>query len=206
MDLAKRSLLRGRFRRGTAQTTETQARAAALRAPWLISESLFFDRCTRCSKCIDSCAEGVLKRGDGGFPEVDFQTKELSLGDSVSFGAELGKECTFCGECADACPESLFFTRQQRANYPNSDIEPWNYSAQITKDSTESHKNNACMVTKGIVCHSCKEVCDVSAINMEYNLDSIAEPNVNDELCTGCGACVSVCPTNAISIYSPSSS
>lgn len=48
---------------------------------------VFADRCRRCDDCIRVCEEGILVRGDGGYPRVDF-----------SRGG-----CTFCGACAKAC-------------------------------------------------------------------------------------------------------
>jgi ferredoxin-type protein NapF len=57
------------------------------RPPWSLSEPEFLDRCDRCDDCLKACPERILKRGSGGFPEVDF--------------ARGG--CTFCGECLNAC-------------------------------------------------------------------------------------------------------
>ncbi len=63
-----------------------------MRPPWSVPEDAFVERCTRCDRCIDACAQGVLARGSGGFPEARFT----------------GGACTFCGDCARACPENAF--------------------------------------------------------------------------------------------------
>lgn len=64
-----------------------------VRPPWSIEESHFTDTCSRCHECIQHCPEGIIVKGAGGFPEVDF-----SLG-----------ECSFCGECVNHCkPKALY--------------------------------------------------------------------------------------------------
>ena len=53
--------------------------------PWAVAG--FAAVCRRCDDCIKACEESVLKRGDGGYPTVDFDRGG----------------CTFCGACAQAC-------------------------------------------------------------------------------------------------------
>ncbi len=79
MAVSRRQFLRGDF----------AARGTPLRPPWALSEDAFVDRCTRCDACADACPGGIIVRGQGGFPAVDFTR-----------GA-----CTFCGDCAAACRE-----------------------------------------------------------------------------------------------------
>lgn len=77
-----------------------------VRPPWA-RLAHFTELCTRCDRCRDACPEGILARGDGGFPEVDFR---------------LG-ECTFCHACAEACPVEGLFASPQLA--------PWTVQARI---------------------------------------------------------------------------
>jgi ferredoxin-type protein NapF len=77
-----------------------------IRPPWIKTDQLFTDNCTRCDKCITACETSIIKQGDGGFPEIDF-----SLG-----------ECTFCQKCVDACPEPVFERAQSL---------PWSITASI---------------------------------------------------------------------------
>lgn len=98
MDFPRRHFLRGHF--GATQS--------AIRLPWLVSERDFFAHCTRCGKCVEACAEKIVVRGDGGYPEINFAT-----------GA-----CTFCQQCAKSCPESLF------PHIANS--KPWHNVANIS--------------------------------------------------------------------------
>ena len=61
--------------------------APARRPPWALAEAAFVARCTRCDACITACPEQVLRRADGGYPEIAFTDSG----------------CDFCGECAAVC-------------------------------------------------------------------------------------------------------
>ncbi len=140
------------------------------RPPWSKTEQEFTDNCTRCDKCITACETQIIKRGEGGFPEIDF-----NLG-----------ECTFCQLCVDVCPEPVFDLAQSL---------PWSIRASI-KDS--------CLTYEGGWCQSCKDACDPRAISFIMAVGQVPKPLIDTDACTGCGACVSPCPSNAIQIGKPS--
>jgi len=75
--MSRRNLLRGK----SAATT------LPLRPPGAVEESLFPDTCTICDDCVAACPQGIIVRGSGGYPEVDFRRGE----------------CTFCARCIDVC-------------------------------------------------------------------------------------------------------
>lgn len=52
-------------------------------------------RCTRCDACVQQCPQGILLRGDGGFPEVRFNAQG----------------CTECAICVSACQDSALQRR-----------------------------------------------------------------------------------------------
>jgi ferredoxin len=53
---------------------------------------------------------------------------------------------------------------------------------------------NACLAWNGVICISCRTACDEQAIRF----DPLRQPSIVDEACTGCGACINVCPPFAI--------
>jgi len=138
------------------------------RMPWLkTTQQPFTELCTRCGDCIKACPQSIIRKGDGGFPQIDF----------------LKGECTFCQQCALACREPLF---EKKLN-----ALPWVALAQI---------HNTCLTHQSVVCQSCQDVCDTHAIRFQSRLGAVAQPQIVDHNCTGCGACVSSCPTRAISV------
>ena len=92
-------------------------------------------------------------------------------------------ECTFCGECVDACrPQALG---------KKEDAPPWQFKAQIQHN---------CLAKANVVCRACGDACAVQAIRFSPVIMAAAQPEVDGNLCTGCGACYSPCPVQAIRI------
>ncbi len=139
-----------------------------VRPPWT-REAAIKSLCTGCDKCSEYCPEGIIFRGNGGYPEVSFEKGE----------------CTFCGKCADVCVDGVF----------DRDQSTWN---------TELLVSEACFLNSAIYCRSCGDMCQERAIRFSMKAGGRADMTVDTELCTGCGACVSVCPANAITIQNRS--
>lgn len=161
------------FRRPTALVTSVNS--VVQRPPWALSESLFTDQCTRCNECITACEEGIIIKADGGFPEIDFKRGE----------------CTFCEACIDVCEPAALL--KQTAAHANQQA----FYFDITLD-------DSCLAKQKVHCQSCKDVCDTGAITMPWPKDvssgAIQTPEINIEDCTSCGACISTCPSQSISI------
>ncbi|MFT4836937.1 MAG: ferredoxin-type protein NapF [Psychromonas sp.] len=89
-------------------------------------------------------------------------------------------ECSFCGQCADICQEQIFISIKQS---------PWLKKAQI---------DESCLAYKNVYCRSCSESCEAQALTFQIGLSAV--PEINLDLCTGCGACVAPCPTASVLI------
>jgi len=85
--------------------------------------------------------------------------------------------CTFCDECAKACPQDVLALEHKRL-LPRLSIDLL-----------------GCLAWQKTICSMCKDVCLDRAIEFV----GLFNPQINDD-CTGCGFCVSVCPTQAIKI------
>ena len=92
--------------------------------------------------------------------------------------------CTFCGECADVCPTGAL---------DSTLVASWPWRASAT---------SACLSMSGISCRSCQDSCEVNAIRFRLQTGGRARPLVDEDTCIGCGACVSVCPVDAIEMTS----
>ena len=57
-----------------------------------------------------------------------------------------------------------------------------------------------CMARHGIVCRGCGEACETGAIRFQLAIGSAGLPMIDNNVCTGCGDCVSICPASAIAI------
>ncbi|MBA53808.1 MAG: ferredoxin-type protein NapF [Pseudomonadales bacterium] len=93
------------------------------------------------------------------------------------------RECTFCGKCTESCEQPLFDPTQA----------PWQQTARI---------DDNCLTNSGIVCQNCKDACSPGAIRFQFGLGGIAMPDIEADICNGCGACVAPCPTGSIKIDS----
>ncbi len=92
--------------------------------------------------------------------------------------------CTFCEKCAENCPEEVLSIEKGIKKIQV------NISIDIEK----------CVAWKKTMCFSCKEPCLENAIKFE----GLFNPQIIPDLCTGCGFCISVCPTSAVIVDLPS--
>ncbi|WP_261817701.1 ferredoxin-type protein NapF [Vibrio gallicus] len=106
---------------------------------------------------------------------------KLGAGGFPSIDFDKG-ECTFCEKCAEVCPEPIF--------RPTSTI-PWKIKATIKP---------SCLAIQNVECRTCSDVCEPFAIQFALQIGRVAQPKLDSNLCTGCGACVSACPVTAISM------
>jgi ferredoxin-type protein NapF len=95
-------------------------------------------------------------------------------------------ECTFCGACVETCPEPVFEVEARAAG-----ARPWAAVARI---------GSTCLARLGIACESCGDACESHAIRFRVHAGTVPEPRVDSTHCTGCGACVRVCPATAIEV------
>ena len=134
-------------------------------------------------------------RPPGAIPESLFTDKCTSCGECISvcpqeivFKGSGGYpeinfrkgECTFCVRCIDICPEDVLLHAIQP---------PWRLELRL---------ENSCLAKRQVVCQTCGDACEVEAVRFRPRRGSVAVPHIDQEVCTGCGACIAACPENAL--------
>lgn len=112
----QKTINRAQFLRG-----DIRGSRQLIRPPWSKPEASFVDLCERCDECVKACPEGILVRGSGGFPHIDF-----ALG-----------PCTFCRACAEICRHQVFTETTQ------DETAAWELDVSIN-DSCLSMKGIVC--------------------------------------------------------------
>lgn len=94
-----------------------------------------------------------------------------------------GSECTFCGDCAAACKAEVFQTDLPR---------PWPVRVEM---------GNGCLLGAGITCQLCTDACDSRALRFDLRVRPVGGIEIKADACTGCGACLAVCPTGSLRLH-----
>ncbi|WP_167730183.1 ferredoxin-type protein NapF [Terasakiella sp. SH-1] len=126
---------------------------------------------------------------------------------------DFAKKCTGCGECVSACPEKIL--KIDTHNLAKVDFSQG--ECTFCRDCVASCRDGAlvmldpetpwlldisiegkCLAMKGVECRACDDQCEPRAIRFKLTPAAVAMPQLNEQECTGCGACISVCPSEAI--------
>lgn len=98
----------------------------------------------------------------------------------VDFGQS---ECTFCAACADACAVPVFTLDHDGPVFPH-----------------HMAIEASCLARRSVVCQTCGDACPEAAIRFRPVLGETPSPELDVDRCTGCGACVGICPVGAIAV------
>lgn len=164
--------------RGHGQGRETkdlnQHNKHALMPPGAVDRGHFQSLCTACQLCVARCPEQVLRpaiaeNGWMGFwqPLMDFHR------------AFCAYDCTLCGE---VCPTGALIALPLEKKH-------------ITRAGMVHFFKCRCVVNmEGTSCGACAEHCPTQAVHMVPFRGDLTIPEVNPDLCIGCGACEFICP------------
>jgi ferredoxin len=134
----------------------------------------FNSRCTACSLCINACPNNVLQPA---FMEYGLSgMMQPVMNYHRSF-------CTFkCNICTEVCPTHA--------------LQPLALEAkQLTQlGKVKFIKDNCVVKTEKTSCGACSESCPTKAVYMIPYEGNLLIPEVNDEICIGCGHCEYACP------------
>lgn len=143
--------------------------------PGSIDVKRFNDRCTACHLCVAKCPSNVLKPTflEYGLAGMLQPTMDFSHG-----------YCNYhCTLCTDICPADA--------------LEKITSKEKKTLQVGHVHyiKENCVVVTDGTDCGACSEHCPTQAVSMKPYKGDLRIPEINQDLCVGCGGCEYICPT-----------
>ena len=142
--------------------------------PGSISRLHFNNACTACHLCVTACPSQVLQPSfmeyglSGIFkPYMDYNTNYCQI------------DCTKCG---NVCPTGA--------------ILPLTHEIKKTTQigTVKFIKTNCIVYREETSCGSCSEHCPTQAVSMVKYKGMLTIPEINDDICIGCGACEYACP------------
>ncbi len=148
-----------------------------IRPPGAGNEQEFLETCSKCGNCIRACPYFALR------PvlmanEFDRGTPALRIGEAF---------CRFCHEfpCVAACPTGALSQKQQSRLHKIGCAEVIAGNC-IRKDGTDCR---ACF-------DKCEEIgsCAIKLVTSAQNDAECSFPEIINSKCSGCGACLTVCP------------
>lgn len=159
---------------GNCRCKLTQHNKQPVLPPGAGSLERFQELCTACHLCVANCPDQVLRPsitqfGLAGFlqPYQDFE---------VSF-------CSYnCSNCSQICPTGAIrpVTVEQRRT--------------IRTGTAEFFRGRCIVKTEGTSCGACSEHCPTQAVHMVPWKNGLTIPEVDPDLCIGCGGCEFICP------------
>ncbi|MDR1936969.1 MAG: 4Fe-4S binding protein [Tannerellaceae bacterium] len=146
--------------------------------PGSIDLERFKDKCTGCHICVVRCPTQVLRPAG-----LQFGFDYLLRPYCAFKSSYCNYECTVCGE---VCPVHAIrsLTKEEKR------------TVQVGIATFYIHR---CIVyTEGTDCGACSEHCPTQAVHMVPHEGTLTIPQVEPELCIGCGGCESICPVNPL--------
>lgn len=152
-----------------------EARTHPVSPPGSRSIAHYSGLCTACHLCVSACPTQVL------YPSF------LDYGVAEIFQPKMNYDASYCNYdcviCTQICPSGAILP----VNVEDKKL------IQIGK--TFFFKDDCVVVTNKKDCSACSEHCPTKAVYMIPFEGKLRLPEVNNDLCIGCGACEHACPT-----------
>ncbi|MDR2498732.1 MAG: 4Fe-4S binding protein [Tannerellaceae bacterium] len=146
--------------------------------PGSLSLKQFRDKCTGCHICVVQCPTQVLRPAGFEFG-IDYLLRPHC--------AFVSSYCNYdCMVCSEVCPSGAISLASVEDKH-------------TTQVGIATFNKNRCVVhTNGTDCGACAEHCPTTAVHMVPYTGTLTIPQVEPELCIGCGGCESICPVRPL--------
>jgi ferredoxin len=153
---------------------EKPAKKEPVTPPGSLSINRFKDLCTGCHLCVVQCPSNVL------YPAG------LEFGWSYMLKPYMSYRNSYCNYTCTVCSEVC----------PTNAIKPVTVEEkkEIQVGIANFYRDLCVVYTDENDCGACSEHCPTKAVHMVPYMDTLAIPQVEPELCIGCGGCESICP------------
>jgi len=149
-------------------------RKTPISPPGSQSHKNLLKKCTSCHLCISKCPSKVLKPAFMEYGIAGMMQPIMSFENGY---------CNYnCTVCSAVCPNGALsrLTKRQK------------HETQVGK---VVFNRDICFVVKnGYNCGACSEHCPTQAVKMVPYKDGLTIPEINTDLCIGCGGCEYICP------------
>jgi len=149
-------------------------RKTPISPPGSQSHKNLLKKCTSCHLCISKCPSKVLKPAFMEYGIAGMMQPIMSFENGY---------CNYnCTVCSEVCPNGALSRLTKRKKHE-------------TQMGKVVFNRNICVVAKNeFNCGACSEHCPTQAVKMVPYKGGLTIPEINTDLCIGCGGCEYICP------------
>ncbi len=176
--------------------SESKAAPLVLRPPGALPEADFLRTCIRCGMCVEQCPYDTLRLAEPG--------EQKPLGTPYFIPREI--PCYMCEDipCVVTCPSGAL----DKSSVSSDTGEGWQLDINQARMGVAVIDTHSCIAYWGLQCDACYRVCPLmgTAITLKKERNertgkhALLTPEVNGDICTGCGLCEHACVTKKASI------